>query len=81
MSPLEAARRLSEIRIGHCHGCGAMVWAGGEHADNCPMLLLPQIVAALEAAERVADRFDYADKTEMNALMGALVAALKEPEA
>ena len=53
MTPLEAARRLiTGQRLTHpCAYCGHMM---PDHDTSCPIHTLPQIVAALEAAERVA---------------------------
>ena len=62
MSPLEAARQLGGFnpfawsdRAGYafCVACDGVEPA---HNPDCPFLALPQIVAALEAAERVATR-------------------------
>jgi hypothetical protein len=59
---LDAARRLNQDEpIGQFETggrnyfvfCGRMVQQG--HAPDCPWLSLPRIVAALEAAERVAE--------------------------
>lgn len=89
MSVLDDARRLAEIdpwyeheRAGtsFCIACGAYEdHTGRHHNPDCSWRALPGIVAALEAAERLAYRFYYADKTETNALMAALVAALRGP--
>ena len=67
MTPLGAARRLAAVnpwyeneRAGttFCIACGAYDdgLTGERHHADCPVLALPQIVAALEAAERVATR-------------------------
>lgn len=53
MTPIEAARRLAAAIPEHCPSCGAWLRAGGEHAPDCPWLMMPRILAALEAGERV----------------------------
>lgn len=59
MTPLEAARRLAatdpmtRVRddvYGTCDWCGDY----DQHKADCPWLAMPQIVAALEAAEAVS---------------------------
>jgi hypothetical protein len=69
MSPLDAARRLAghspvaDFDVGYgCHVCegpadipiGDTDWRV-DHKPDCPWLALPRIIAALEAAERVAE--------------------------
>lgn len=51
MSLLDDARRLEKPHYSDCHYCGTI--NPGAHAEGCPMLSLPKIVAVLEAAERV----------------------------
>jgi hypothetical protein len=55
--------------------CQRLVEKG--HAADCHWLSMPQIVAVIDAAGRLVDRFDSADKREANDLVNALVAALK----
>ena len=67
MTPLEAARALADAGFTPCEQdgwcfcsfCASKVSeASGddvEHLTDCPWSVLPQIVAALEAAERLAD--------------------------
>jgi hypothetical protein len=63
VTPLEAARRLANdpMESAGCSYCGAtsqQTYRGrGDwcHLLSCPTRALPRIVAALEAAERVAD--------------------------
>lgn len=59
MTPLEAARLLltdheSDEAL-ECTACGLVLYADRSvnrgHAPDCPTLMLPQIVAALEAVE------------------------------
>lgn len=51
MSPLDAVRRLADSGIGlHCDFCTGSPISG--HFEGCPILGMPKIVAALEAAER-----------------------------
>jgi hypothetical protein len=53
VTPLDAARQIRAIEpleLDTCVYCGG----GRPHAPDCPWLALPQIVAALEAAERVS---------------------------
>lgn len=53
MTPLEAAKRLADASIGvHCDFCTGSPISG--HFEDCPLFAVPQIVAALEAAERMA---------------------------
>ena len=88
MTPLEAARRLATgQRLTHpCAYCGHVM---PNHDASCPIHALPQIVAALEAAERVVTaqqavieairhRGSLAEAdAELRAADLALVAALK----
>lgn len=63
MSLVDAARKLWEAGASmdeHCHHCDSYITSflpaehqTGEHSPDCPWLALPQIVAALEAAEKV----------------------------
>lgn len=62
MSLVNDAKRLAEAwpikwideRTSKCRFCHASLWnENDEHYDECPVLGLPQIVAALEAAERL----------------------------
>jgi hypothetical protein len=103
MTPLDAVRRLVEARVtcegtDLCHYCRQLVddpdWfnppkpRSEQHADDCPVRALPKILAALEAAERVAaayvdlDRYegqlDHSD--EEWAAMAGLAAALRGEE-
>ena len=59
MSLLDAARRLAETdpaelvnSHSRCHWCEEFT-STEQHTPDCPWLAMPQIVAALEAAERV----------------------------
>lgn len=62
MSLLEDARAISESapssddQCPHCSAYIGPVRGGdyGEHSPDCPWLAMPRIVAALEAAEKVA---------------------------
>lgn len=50
MTPLDAARQLAEGGIGaYCDACTGSPESG--HFPGCPMLSLPEIVAALEEYE------------------------------
>ena len=52
MTPLEAAKTLARGSGDPCGFClGYEGSPFGLHADDCPMLAMPMIVAALEAAE------------------------------
>jgi hypothetical protein len=60
VTPLEAAKALAatdNLRhdtiddVPHCNFCGQDY----EHASDCPWLAMPQIVAALEAAQALVD--------------------------
>jgi hypothetical protein len=52
MTPLEAARAMDATQISmHCDYCTGSPVSG--HFDVCPMLQMPAIVAALEAADAV----------------------------
>lgn len=81
MSPLDAARELSTSLIGtQCDFCTGSEISG--HFDGCPMLIMPSIVAALEAAEAVVFRAYHPDTDRPNrrgytAELRALAAALK----
>lgn len=49
----DLARRLAESAIGvYCDACTGSPESG--HFPDCPMLLLPRLVAVVEASERVA---------------------------
>ncbi len=60
MTPLEAARKMAETcptfepepGVVHCAVCYAYL---PTHAPDCPWLAMPQIVAALEAAEHLTE--------------------------
>lgn len=68
MTPLDAAERLMEANAsgllpsdadGNCWYCfWHLLHDGSGHDPDCPWPVLPRIVAALEVAERVMDRFD-----------------------
>jgi hypothetical protein len=75
MSPLEAARRLAEGSGDPCAFC--LHWpesGGGPHADGCPMLGMPSIVAVLEAAAFVNEVYDTATVGNTFPLYAALQA-------
>ncbi len=103
MSPLDAARNLAGDTpidyAGHdrgvlptCWYCERSGWEG-DHADDCPILALPRIVAALEAAvqfESILKEWpegmdiygiwtDWTEKAKPH--IEALVAAMAEPSA
>lgn len=96
MTPLDAARRLAEYTTRQrrmiCMIC-KQPFAEGErgHAPDCPLLAMPRIVAALEAAQKlvratemdpgctVCARSFVEDPHGQGCEWQALVAALKEP--
>ena len=65
MSPLEAAKKLArlpgpEYHVDHCAACLQRINEANHlgvrpHAPNCPVLMWPKIVAALEAAQAAVD--------------------------
>jgi hypothetical protein len=62
MSPLEAAREILEGGASwddYCPHCESTTWHHIGYAEghklDCPWLLMPQIVAALEAAENIGE--------------------------
>lgn len=61
MSPLDAAHQLVARQPDHCPGCGAILWANGDHAPDCPWLAMPKIVAALETLQEIANDCETPD--------------------
>lgn len=64
MSLLDDARELSNVTLETLTRSGTIVCAvcfKRPHGTGCPVLSLPRIVAALEAAERLVARFDDYD--------------------
>lgn len=56
MTLLDDARQLARSGIGmYCDACTGSPESG--HFDQCPMLSLPKIVAALEVADQMEARF------------------------
>lgn len=84
MTPLEATRRLDALRIRQprmiCAVC-RKPFALGEsgHAPDCPLLVLPQIVATLEAGELVRERLERFDNATgpNESIAGGLYVAVK----
>lgn len=85
---VEAARRLiaggvsSDDYCQHCERCITFRLTGDnrdeEHAPDCPWLAMPQIVAALEAAQALSESLDQtADGPPNHARVQALKRALR----
>ncbi len=88
MNVLDAMKRLMVLveprrnYLGQCAECGTPLGIGAPHIDGCSYLAMPQIVAALEIAIRIAEGDGSYDvtKADFDALQAALGMGVKVSE-